>query len=65
MEDIIDADWEHAKCVCKGFEIENVGEYDLHDQRITLLLADVFENFRNICLTVYKLKSISALGLVW
>ena len=27
MEDITDADYMHAKKVCKDFEIKNVGEY--------------------------------------
>ena len=34
----------------------------------TLLLADVFENFRNMCLKLYELdpaKFILALGLSW
>ena len=31
MEDTTDADYAHAKKVCKDFEIKNVGEYhDLH-----------------------------------
>ena len=29
MEDITDADYGHAKRVCKDFEIKNLGEY--HD----------------------------------
>ena len=48
MEDITDADYAHAKRVCKDFEIKNLGEYyDLYVQSDTLLLADVFEDFRN------------------
>ena len=69
MEDITDADYAHAKRVCKDFEIKNLGEYhDLYVQSNTLLLADVFENFRNICLEIYKLdrtKLLSAPGLAW
>ena len=59
----------HAKKVCKGFEIKNEGEYhDLHDQSNTLLLANVFENFRNMCYEIYGLdpaKFLSASGLAW
>ena len=68
MEDITDADYVHAKKVCKDFEIKNLGEYDLYVQSDTLLLADVLENFRNICLKIYELdpaKFLSAPGLVW
>ena len=69
MEDITDADYAHTKRVCKDFEIKNLGEYhDLYVQSNTLLLADVFENFRNMCLKIYELdpaKFLSAPGLVW
>ena len=44
-----------------------VGEYyDLYVQSETLLLADVFENFRKTCLKVYELdpdQFLSAPGL--
>ena len=69
MEDIADADYAHAKRVCKDFEIKNLGEYhDLYVQSDTLLLADVFENFRNMCLEIYELdpaKFLPAPGLAW
>ena len=53
MEDITDADYAHAKRVCKDFEINDLGEYhDLHFQSNRLLLADVFENLRNMCLKI-------------
>ena len=49
MEDIIAADYVQAKRVCKDFEIKNLGEYhDLYLHSDTLLLADVFENIRNM-----------------
>ena len=51
MEDISDAEYPHTKEVSKGFEIENLGEYhDLCIENDTLLLDDVFGNFRNMCL---------------
>ena len=37
-------------------------------ERDTLLLADVFEDFRNKCIEIYELNSahfLSAPGLVW
>ena len=51
------------------FGIKNLGEYhDLHVQSDTLLLADVYENFRNMCLNIYELDPVyfvSASGLAW
>ena len=53
MENITDADYANAKRVCKNFEIKSLGEYyDLYIQSDSLLLADVFENLRNICLKI-------------
>ena len=40
----------------------------MHVQSSTLLLADVSENFKNMCLKIYQLdppKSLSAPGLAW
>ena len=69
VEDITDADYAHSKRVCKDFEIKNLGEYhDLYVQSNTLLLIDIFENIRNICLEIYELdptKFLSAPRLVW
>ena len=69
MKDITDADYAHAKRVCKDFEIKNLGKYhDLYVQSDTLLLANVFENFRNMCLEIYELdpaKFLLAPGLAW
>ena len=49
MDDVTDADYTHAKRVCKDFEIKNLVEYhDLYVQSDTLLLADVFNNFQNM-----------------
>ena len=69
MENITDTDYAHVKRVCKDFEVRNLGEYhDLYVQGDTLLLADVFENFRNVCLEISVLdpaKFLSAPGLAW
>ena len=49
MEDITDEDYAHAKKVCKDFKIRNLGEYhNFYVQNDTLLLANAFENFRNM-----------------
>ena len=54
MGDITDVDYAHAKRVCKDFQIKTLGEYhDLYVQNDTLLLADVFENLKNMCLDIY------------
>ena len=56
MEDITYSDYNHAKKVCKNFEIKYLGEYhDLYFKSDTLLLVDVFENFRKMCLEIYEL----------
>ena len=66
MEDITDADYAHAKRVCKDFEIKKIKKhYDLYVQSDTLLLADVFENFRNMCLEIYELDPAKFLINSW
>ena len=56
MEDITDVGHRHAKRVFKSLNNKNLGHYhDLYVQNDTLLLADVFENFRNMCIKVYEL----------
>ena len=51
------------------FAIKNLGEYqDLYVQCYTFLLGDVFENFRNKCIEIYKLDPahfLSAQELAW
>ena len=68
-ENITDADYMHAKRVCRDFEIQNLGEYhDLYLKSDKLLLADVFENFRKMSLKIYELdpeKFLSAPGVAW
>ena len=44
------------KKVWEAFEIKNLGKYhDLYVQCNTLLLAEVFENFRNKSIEIYGL----------
>ena len=68
-EDITDVDHRHAKRVFKKRNNKNLGDYhDLYVQNDTLLLADVFENFRNKCIEIYELDPahfLSAAGLAW
>ena len=67
LKNITDADYTHAKRVCKDFEIKSFGEYhDLYLKSDVLLSADIFENFRVMYLKSYELypvKFISAQGL--
>ena len=56
LENITKTDYAHANNVFKKFNINNLGEYhDLYVRSDTLLLADVFENFRQSCLKNYEL----------
>ena len=55
-EDIRDADYEHAQKVWKVFKVKDIGEsHDLYVESDTLLLAYVFENFRDKCIEIYVL----------
>ena len=52
-----------AKSVCKDFEIKHLGEYhDLCLKSATLLLADVFKNFRKMYLKIYHLDPVKFLS---
>ena len=69
LENISDEDYTHAQKVWDKFEIKNLGEYhNLYVKIDTLLLADIFENLRNMCLNIYELDPVyfvSAPGLAW
>lgn len=54
--DISDEDYEFAQQIWRIFNVNTLGEYsDLYLKTDVLLLADVFENFRENCLQIYKL----------
>ena len=68
-EGISDEDHAHAQKVWDALNIKNLGEYhDLYVQFDTVLLADVFESFRDKCLEIYELDPahfLSAPEFAW
>jgi len=68
-EDVTDDDYNHAKTVWKEFDMKTLGDYlELYNITDVLLLADVFENFSDVCLEHYKLDLAwyyTAPGLSW
>ena len=53
LEDITDEDYTHAQKVFEELKLKTVGGYDdLYVKSDTILLADVFENFRNKCIEI-------------
>ena len=66
---ISDEDYAHAQNVWKTFKMKYFKDYhELYNKVDVLLLADVFENFRNICLKNYELDPAhyyTAPGLAW
>ena len=68
-EGISDEDNALAQKVWETFAMKNLEDYhNLYNQVDVLLLADVFENFRDICVKNYKLDPAhyyTAPGLAW
>ena len=66
---ISDEDYAHAQNVWKTFKMKYFKDYhELYNKVDVLLLADAFENFRDICLTNYELDPAhyyTAPGLAW
>ncbi|XP_065651152.1 uncharacterized protein LOC136079347 [Hydra vulgaris] len=55
-EDISDDNYSHAQNVWREFHCKSFRDYhDLYNVSDVLLLADVFENFRDVCMKNYKL----------
>ena len=69
QEHIEEEDYSHAWNVWDTFEMNTLGDYhDIYLKSDVLLLADVFENFRQLCLQTYKLDPahyLSSPGLSW
>ena len=58
MKSFCDQDYEHPQQVWNTMEKKTLGCYhDAYLKKYVLLLADVFETFRNTCLKNYKLDS--------
>jgi hypothetical protein len=66
---ITDEDYEHAQTVWKEFGCKTLRDYhDLYNVSDVLLLADVFENFRDVCIKNYKLDPawyVTSPSLAW
>ena len=69
LEGITDKDYTDAQKVFEELGLKSKGDYhDLFVQSDALLLADLFENYRNKCIEIYELDPahlLSAPGLAW
>ena len=69
MSGVSDKDYEHACKVWANFGIENLGDYhNLYLRTDVILLTNVFESFRSVCLDNYELNPAhfhTAPGLAW
>ena len=68
-EGISNEDYEHAKWVWSTFKMKTLRDYHkLYNRSDVFLLCDVFENFRDLCITNYDLDPAwyyTAPGLSW
>ena len=69
MSSISSNDYQHAQRVWKEFRIHNLGDYhDLYLRTDVVLLANVYEAFRETCLEHYKHNPVhfyTSPGLAW
>ena len=69
MSDVSEDDYQHTQKVWKKFRIHNLGEYhDLYLCTDVILLANMFEAFRDTCLEHYSLDPAhfyTSPGLAW
>ena len=69
LKDITDEVYTNAQKVFEEFNFKNLSDYhDLYVQSDTLLLANIYENFRNKSIEIYELdpaRFLSAPGLAW
>ena len=57
--EISDDEYAYAQTMWELFECQTLGEYsDLYMKIDVLLLADIFENFRDVCMHHYKLDPL-------
>jgi len=67
--DISDEDYRHAQTVWNKFGCRSLRDYhNIYNKSDVLLLADIFENFRDVCLNNYKLDPAwyyTSPGLAW
>ena len=68
-EGITNENYAHARKIWETFEMKNLEDYhDLYNRVDVLLLAEVFENFRSVCIKNYNLDPAhyyTAPGLAW
>ncbi|KAL9951227.1 hypothetical protein ACROYT_G043851 [Oculina patagonica] len=68
-EEISEEDYAHAQTVFAEFQCRSLGDYhDLYLKSDDLLLSDIFQNFRDICLNYYHLdpaQFYTSPGLSW
>ncbi|XP_048479424.1 uncharacterized protein LOC119694216 [Plutella xylostella] len=69
MSHLADSEYQHAQQVWKSFNIQSLGDYtELYLKCDVMLLCDIFERFRYLCLQYYKLDPahyLTSPGLSW